>query len=131
MQALKMNDTFIHILKENEITRSHKRNVKGVCSLSCYHIEDPEHTHPHHWEMHPEGDELLLVAQGEVDVQVVTQTENMENSVPHNPEGQTVTLRGGESFIVKKGFWHRILLKKETDLLVAGFWEGSKIAPVI
>ena len=132
MQSLKMSDTFIHIRNEKKITHSKERNVKDICSLACYHIEDPEHTHPHHWEIHPNGDELLLVAKGEVDIEVVvTEAEITENGVPSNPETEAVTLRSGESFIVKKGFWHRIILKKETDLIVAGFWDGSKLAPVI
>lgn len=130
METLKMHETFIHILKENAITYSTERSAKGVCSLFFFHLVHPHDTHPDCWEIHPEGDELLLVTKGEIDVEMVTRTYNGEDTVPANAETEMATVYGGELLIIPKGHWHRILLKQETDLVVATFKGNSKLAPV-
>jgi mannose-6-phosphate isomerase-like protein (cupin superfamily) len=130
METLKMHETFIHILKENAITHSADRSVKGICSLFFFHLVQPKDTHPDCWEIHPDGDELLLVTQGELKIEMVTQTYNGEDTVPENSNKETAILRDGELLIVPKAHWHRIILKKETDLVVATFGGNSKLAPV-
>ena len=131
MEALKMADAFIRIQKNNNITHAIEQDAEDVCSLYFLHLDRPELTHPDHWEMHPGGDELLLVTSGELDVEMVSQALPVEDSVPHNPERKLVTVCSGESLVIKKGHWHRIILKKETNLVVAGFRKDSKLAPVV
>jgi mannose-6-phosphate isomerase-like protein (cupin superfamily) len=130
MEILKMHETFVHILKENAITHSTDRKVKGICSLFFFHLIHPDDTHPDCWEIHPDGDELLLVTRGELNIEMVTQLYNGEDTVPDTAETEMVTLHGGELLIIPKGHWHRILLRKETDLVVATFGGNSKLAPV-
>lgn len=130
METLNMNETFIHILKENKISHGDERDIQNVCSLSFFKIDSPTDTHPDYWEIHPEGDELLLVTNGKLEVEIVTGT-NYLQAVPCYPESKKLIVSSGESIIVKKGHWHRILLKEPTNLVVAGFRENSKLSPVI
>src|SRR6201999_3212294 len=121
METLKMDETFVHILKENAISSSTQREVKGICSLFFFHLINPHDTHPDCWELHPDGDELLLVTGGEIDVEIVTEKFNGEDIVAGNSKREIVTVYSRELLIIPKGHWHRILLKKETDLVVATF----------
>jgi len=130
METLKMHETFIHILKENAITYTTERTAKGICSLFFFHLIHPRDTHPDCWEIHPDGDELLLVTSGELDVEVVTQKYNGEDTVADNANTEVATIYGGELLIVPKGHWHKIILKKESDLVVATFGGNSKMSPV-
>ena len=130
MEVLKMHETFIHILKDNAITHSTERSVNGIYSLFFFHLTQPNDTHPDCWEIHPDGDELILVTKGELEVEMVTQTYNGEDTVPANLSRKTAILHDGELLIVPKAHWHRIILKKETDLIVATFGGNSKLAPV-
>ena len=75
--------------------------------------------------------ELLPVTSGGLDIEIVSDTKRLEDAVPHNAKRKTVSVRDGESLVVKKGNWHRIILKKETNLVVAGFRKNSKLAPVV
>ncbi len=130
METLKMHKTFVHILKENAIIHSTDRSVKGVCSLFFFHLVQPNDTHPNCWEIHPDGDELLLVTNGQLEVEMVTQSYNGEDTVPENVNKETAILHDGELLIIPKAHWHRIILKKETNLIVATFGGNSKLASV-
>jgi mannose-6-phosphate isomerase-like protein (cupin superfamily) len=130
METLKMHETFIHILKENAITYSRTRTFKGICSLFFFHLLQPADTHPDCWEIHPDGDELLLVTKGELEVEMVTRPFTGEDSVPGQSPKDIAVLQGGELLIVPKGHWHRIILKQESELVVVTFGGNSKLAPV-
>ena len=95
MEALKMTDTFIRIRKNNNITHATEHDAEDVCSLYFLRLDRSELTHPDHWEMHPGGDELLLVTSGELDVEIVSQAQPAEDSVPHNAERALVTVCSG------------------------------------
>ncbi len=61
---------------------------------------------PHGGEMHPDGDELLYLVEGEVDVALDEEA------------GETiVSLCPGDFFIVPRGTWHRVLVKEPCRLL--------------
>jgi mannose-6-phosphate isomerase-like protein (cupin superfamily) len=131
METLKMLETFIAFGKGNEIMRTADRHLKDVCLLSFFYLDQPELTHPDHWEIHPDGDELLLVTEGALDVEIVLRAGDMEAGVPRHPAVKKVTVSGGESLIVKKGHWHRVILREETNLVVAGVRGNSRLAPVL
>lgn len=58
------------------------------------------------WEMHPDGDEALTLISGEIDVHL------------NDGGAQTVvTLKAGESCVVKKGVWHKQVVKAPGRLL--------------
>lgn len=50
------------------------------------------------WEVHPDGDELLHVLEGEVEVTVLAAS---------GPEVTRATLREGSVYVVPAGLWHR------------------------
>jgi mannose-6-phosphate isomerase-like protein (cupin superfamily) len=61
---------------------------------------------PHGGEMHPDGDELLILVEGEIDV--VLDEEDEQIVVPLTP---------GEAFVVPRGMWHRVIVKSPCRLL--------------
>ncbi len=58
------------------------------------------------WERHPDGDELLLALDGEVDVTVLTDEGPVERK-----------LRAGEAFVCPQGLWHRQRAEKSVSML--------------
>ena len=58
------------------------------------------------WERHPDGDELLLVLDGELEVTALTD----EGPVKR-------TLRAGEAFVCPQGLWHRQNAEKSVSML--------------
>jgi mannose-6-phosphate isomerase-like protein (cupin superfamily) len=61
---------------------------------------------PHGGEMHPDGDELLILVEGEVDV--VLDEDGGESIVPMRP---------GDAFVVPRAVWHRVIVKSPCRLL--------------
>ena len=61
---------------------------------------------PHNGEMHPDGDELLYLISGRVDV--VIEDDGRE---------RTVELGPGQAFVVPSGVWHRVSLREHSQLL--------------
>jgi len=64
-----------------------------------------EHDAPHGGEVHPDGDELLVVISGRLRV------------VGESDPGAAVELGSGEACIVKKGEWHRVHVLEKTQLM--------------
>lgn len=60
------------------------------------------------WEVHPDGDELLYVVEGAVDVTVLTDAGPVERHVAT-----------GELFVVPRGAWHRQHARERVALLFA------------
>jgi len=58
------------------------------------------------WEMHPEGDECLHLLSGSIDVLV-------ETGSPSGP----IELSAGGGCVVRRGQWHRLVVRKPGDLL--------------
>jgi len=60
---------------------------------------------PHGGEMHPDGDEVLYVISGIIEV-----TLELEND-------QTVNLSAGEGIIIPKGIWHKTHVAEPVELI--------------
>ena len=60
------------------------------------------------WERHRNGDELVHVLEGEVDITVLTDGEPVR-----------ATLRAGSIFVVPQGLWHRQLTRGEVEMMTA------------
>ncbi len=58
------------------------------------------------WERHPDGDELLLVLDGELEVTTLTDDGPVKR-----------TLRAGEAFVCPQGLWHRQFAEKSVSML--------------
>lgn len=67
------------------------------------------------WERHPDGDELLQVLEGGVEVEVLTDDGSVRRTVAK-----------GEVFVVPRGLWHRQLARITTTLLFATPIEGGE-----
>ena len=61
---------------------------------------------PHNGEMHPDGDEVLYLISGRVDV--VLEEDGAESIVEVAP---------GEAIVVPKGVWHRVVVREPSQLL--------------
>ncbi|MFD2431669.1 cupin domain-containing protein [Sphingobium scionense] len=66
----------------------------------------PEDLHPDNWEMHPDGDEILHLVEGDIDL--VVEDESGEILLP---------LARGQSCVVERGTWHRLLLRAPSRLM--------------
>jgi len=69
------------------------------------------------WERHPDGDELLLALDGEVDVTVLTD----EGPVRRK-------LRAGEVFVCPQGLWHRQRAERSVSMLYGTPNETSEVS---
>lgn len=63
------------------------------------------HAPPHDGEMHPDGDELIVLIDGSISV-----------VLEENPD-RIVAVRPGEGVVVPRGIWHRILVHQPCRLL--------------
>jgi uncharacterized glyoxalase superfamily protein PhnB len=61
---------------------------------------------PHRGEMHPDGDELLYLVAGSVDV--ILEEDGAEHSVELKP---------GQALVVPRGIWHRVALREPSHLV--------------
>lgn len=72
-----------------------------------------------HWEMHPAGDEVLLLLSGEVRV-----------ILEQRGRTRRVTMKAGQSLIVPKGAWHRAVVKKPGNMVFITPGAGTQHRPV-
>jgi mannose-6-phosphate isomerase-like protein (cupin superfamily) len=75
--------------------------------LALYHVSGPQDVHYPVWEMHPEGDELLILASGSLSVEF--RERETKRTAPLPPRA---------AFIVPAGIWHRIIVDEPSVLLV-------------
>jgi len=69
------------------------------------------------WERHPDGDEMLQVLDGEVEITVLTATGS-----------ERVTARAGSLFICPQGLWHRQFAAAPVTILYATPVETSEVS---
>jgi len=69
------------------------------------------------WERHPDGDELLLALDGELDITVLTDDGPVQRK-----------LRAGEAFVCRRGLWHRQFAEKSVSMLYGTPTETSEIS---
>ena len=69
-----------------------------------------------HWEMHPQGDEVLYLQSGSADV--VFEEGNGERHV---------ALAAGKACVLAKGVWHRIIIHEPGDMIFITAGEGTQI----
>ena len=78
----------------------------------------PADLHPDMWERHPEGDELLVLISGALDL--VLETASGE---------RIVELRPGSAYVVPQGDWHRFVQREPSDLLYVVRGKGTELRP--
>jgi len=94
-------------LLQADAIKSQLRRLPEGHLLAVFQIASPDDLHSDIWEMHPAGDEVLLMLTGELDV------EYSDGSCR-----ATSTLESGRGVVMPKGVWHRLLLR-EPGLLMA------------
>lgn len=69
-------------------------------------------------ERHPGGDEVLLLASGELEVVVHA-----------DDEPRRVVLHAGEAFVVPRGTWHRLRVRRPGRLVIINHRAGMETRP--
>ena len=72
-----------------------------------------------HWEMHPEGDEILVMIEG-------TQTLVLDR----NGEVTEQVMSPGNTVVVPAGVWHRAKISEPTRMLAITYGAGTAHRPV-
>ncbi len=80
--------------------------------LSRYRMDQS----PDHWEMHPEGDEMLILQSGRMEI-LLEDAPGKSRSVP---------LSAGETCLVPKGVWHTQKVLEPSQLLAITFGRGTR-----
>ena len=84
--------------------------------LGVFQIASPDDLHSDIWEMHPAGDEVLLMLTGALGVEY--------------SDGfcrGTSALESGRGVVMPKGVWHRLLLREPGLLMVLSPSQGTKL----
>ncbi len=77
--------------------------VEGFTVMAPFLTRNP----PHNGEMHPDGDELIFLISGRLDV------------IAEEGGAETVTqMVGGQAVVIPKGMWHRLDIKEPCQLVV-------------
>lgn len=74
---------------------------------------------PHGGEMHPDGDEVLYLITGHVDL-----------VLEEGGSERALEIRPGQGVVVPKGVWHRVLLREPSQLLHVTPGPGGECRPV-
>ena len=74
---------------------------------------------PHNGEMHPDGDELLYLVSGRVDV-----------VLEEDGEERTVSVKPGQALVVPRGVWHRVLILEPSQLVHVTPGPGGEHRPL-
>ncbi len=80
--------------------------VRNVAKIGNLTLGVMSYTGQTPWERHPDGDELLLALDGEVEVTTLTDDGPV-----------TRKLRTGEAFVCPQGLWHRQFAEKSVSML--------------
>ena len=91
--------------------------VRNVAKIGNLTLGVMSYTGQTPWERHPDGDELLLTLDGEVEVTTLTDDGPV-----------TRKLRAGEAFVCPQGLWHRQFAEKSVSMLYGTPIDTSEIS---
>jgi mannose-6-phosphate isomerase-like protein (cupin superfamily) len=98
MQILELNATLSEFQSQTRANRRLGQHNDDSVGLGRYSGQSP-------WERHTNGDELLYVVDGEVNVEALTDGAAFRG-----------TLRAGSLFIVPKGVWHQLTARPSATI---------------
>ncbi len=118
--ALGLKDNCIYLARDG-VMRSYAKTaeffgsvgkipeLKDGLTLALFHANGPHDVHYPVWEMHPDGDELLIVASDSLSVEFREEgrEEGMVRTAPLPPRA---------AFIVTAGIWHRLIVHEPSVL---------------
>jgi mannose-6-phosphate isomerase-like protein (cupin superfamily) len=71
-----------------------------------------------HWEMHPHGEEVLVLLAGAIEL-----------VLDHGGRESQVELIAGRTFVVPRGTWHRAVVRAPAKLLAITYGRGTEQRP--
>lgn len=77
-----------------------------------------------HWEMHPEGEEILILLSGDMSI-AFDSTETDAGGAE-----SVVALEPGQACLVPRGVWHRGIVRAPSRLLAITSGEGTQHRPI-
>lgn len=111
-----MADRFVHLASDGSVHilpgRGLHPNLAGAVIGAPAMIRDA----PHGGELHPDGDELLYVISGHVQVYL----DNRSEAAP---------VRAGQAFVVPRATWHRVHVVEPSHLLHVTPGPNSRTRP--
>jgi len=118
--------TYIHLtdgpeVRPIEVTPDFWEKIEGRLDLQEGRLITTFHQSENwtSWEMHPAGEEVVLLLSGAADLVLET------------PKGeQTVPLQAGQAFIIPQGYWHTARIHAPGDLLVITRGAGTQNRPL-
>lgn len=90
-----------------------RRRLEGRLIMAAAMSEDMTH-----WEVHPAGDEILLLLSGEMTI------------ILEGDPDETFTMQSGEAFIVPRGRWHRVKVTEPGEMVFMTPGEGTEHKPL-
>lgn len=118
-------EELFHLKRNGKISRRsfsiiemQRAGEEGGLLLATTTANTPDDLHADHWEVHPQGDELILVLEGEVRL------------VLEGPDENGTTIRAGNAAIVPQARWHRFKWMGPVTLLFVTPPGGTELREV-
>jgi mannose-6-phosphate isomerase-like protein (cupin superfamily) len=104
--AVRLQDNCIHLAQDGTMRACAKGGQTSGCILVLHRVNGPDDAHYPIWEMHPEGDELLILVSGSLAVEFhEEEADRTEPLAPHS------------ACIVRAGIWHRLIVYEPSVLM--------------
>jgi mannose-6-phosphate isomerase-like protein (cupin superfamily) len=124
-QQFKLSSTFVHLRDGGDVERveltpafwsqSSSGKKKHDRVVGVFEFKSASDLHTAMQEMHPEGDEVIYLVAGSVDL------------ILDEPSGErVVSILAGEASIVPRGVWHRLVMRKPGKLLFINSRTGMR-----
>ena len=122
LQPFPLGGTAVHVtpggdtsvLRGDDLKARLRRLPDGLL-LGAFPVARDVDTHPHMWELHPMGDELIVMLTGALDVEYADELRR-----------GTCSVATGEGVVVPKGVWHRLELREPGLLLTLTPLQGTR-----
>lgn len=85
--------------------------------LGLRDVDDGESVHADYWEIHPDGDEVLCMLSGRIEVMLAAGREARA----------VIEIAAGQGFIVPRATWHRLRLVEPGRLLFSTPGNGTEL----
>ena len=83
-----------------------------------------------HWEMHPEGDEVVQLLKGSVDIVMELPEDTTEGGgTTATTATNTIELRGGGAAVIPQGLWHTAHVHAPSEAIFITRGAGTQHRP--
>jgi mannose-6-phosphate isomerase-like protein (cupin superfamily) len=121
LQTFPLSGTAIHIPPDGndavfrgDHLKSRLQQLPNGLLLGAFQIARAVDAHSNVWEMHPVGDEILVMVTGALEVEYADDSHR-----------GTCSLGTGEAMVMPRGFWHRLALREPGLLLTLTPLQGT------